>query len=72
MPTCKTPDERIDALARNLRVATDLIGPDIADTNAVHSEYIRALTEQTCSASGISTNHKGAIESLFVGILTND
>lgn len=63
MTTTKTRDERVTALTHNLRITADLIGPD--PENA-HPEYLRALSEQACLASSISTNHKDAVSELAV------
>lgn len=62
MATQDTAD-RIEALRNNLRIATDLIGPDAEN---VESEYLRAISEFACMASGISTDHKEALIALVI------
>lgn len=61
--TVTTPEDRMTALQRNLTISADLIGPDI---ETGHPEYIRALSEYTCMASGISTDYKETVEDLSV------
>ena len=62
MATQDTAD-RIEALRNNLRIAADLIGPDVSHVNP---EYTRALSEFGCMASGITTEHKESFEALAI------
>lgn len=68
--TVRTPEWRTTELARNLAIASDLIGDDPIN---VHPEYIRALSEHTCIASGVNSEHKEAVADLLIGLgQTND
>lgn len=59
----QTTAERIEALRKNLHIAADLIGSDV---HQVDPEYIRAVSEFACMASGISTDHKEALIALVI------
>lgn len=65
METLTSPAERIKALARNLTTAADLVGRDHRE---VHPEYLRALSESACMASGISTDRKESVIALTIDI----
>lgn len=63
-----TVTERVQALARNLEVAHSLVGDDVLQGRDENPEYLRAVTEFICEASGISTDAKEAVETLLVSI----
>lgn len=63
------PAQAIEDLAHNLTVAAELIGNDMKH---VHPEYIRALSEHTCYASGLSGEHAELVQNIFADILTRD
>lgn len=62
MATQDTAD-RIEALRTSLRIAADLIGPDI---KTVDPEYTRAISEFGCMTSDITTEHKESFEALAI------
>lgn len=65
MATLTRPSDRVKALARNLTITTDLVGSDHHEANP---EYLRALSEYACTASGISTDHKESVIALAIDI----
>lgn len=61
--TTQTLTERIEALRKNLHISTDLL---CSGTDGVDGEYIRAVSEYACMASGISTDHKESLIALVI------
>lgn len=54
---------RFQHLQDSLRIAADLIGPDI---KTVDPEYTRAISEFGCMTSDITTEHKESFEALAI------
>lgn len=64
-----TTTDRATAFDHQLIVAATLVASDAVEQT--HPEYLRALSEQACMASGINTEHKEDVESIIAGFARN-
>lgn len=60
-----THEQRLTAFGHNFVSASQLVGNNIEN---VDPEYVRAMSEQVCAASGISTEYKEAVSTLFAAL----
>lgn len=63
METLTSTTETFESLRKNLHISTLLIGNDVKH---VDPEYILAISEFACMASGVNTDHKEALIALVI------